>query len=193
MSRQLEIRTRTLLLTALAVITVVKALSLLLSSQQADGGSSDSKELEFLLEVYGEPGGVEYPEGERPELPSFDANRGVWAFDGQPLLEFANHVDGLEVGPHGSSPSVLIDLADDATVGDYQKALASLVLHGICRVGVYAPSSNREFVSLRPGAKPSGVIFVPVYRVLKVKFDTGAAHDCIDRFPAWSPWSMYRE
>jgi hypothetical protein len=193
MRRQLEIRTRTLLLIALAVIVAAQGLSLWLRLHQVDGDPDNSNDLNFLLEVYGEPGGVEYPEGYRPELPRFNPSRGFWTFDGQPLSEFASYVEGLEVGPHGSSPFVIIDLPDDATVGDYEKALASLTLHGICRVGVYAPLSNRKFVSLRPDSVPSDSIFVPVYRVINVKFDTGATHACVDRFPPWAPWAMHRE
>ena len=193
MRRRLKIRTRTLLLIALAVAVAAQSLSFLLPSHRIDDETDNPNELDFLLEVYGELGGMEYQEGVQPELPLFDPRRDSWTLDNQPFSEFASHVDGLEVGPHGSSPFIIIALPDDATVGDYQKALASLTWHGICRVGVYAPLSNREFVSLRSDGEPSGDVFVPVYRVLNVKFDTGATHDCIDRFPAWAPWATHRE
>lgn len=193
MRRRLKIRTRTLLLIALAVIVAAQGLSLLLNLQRIDSEPGNPNELDFLLEVYGEPGGMEYQKGVRPELPLFDPRLGSWTLDDQPFSEFASRVEGLGVGPHGSSPFVVIALPENATVGDYQKALASLTWHGICRVGVYAPLSNREFVTLQSDREPSDYIFVPVYRVLNVKFDTRATQDCIERFPAWAPWAMHRE
>lgn len=193
MRRRVKIRTRTLLLIVLVAILAAQGLSLLLSPHWDDIGPDNTSDLDFLLEVYGEPGGMEYQEGVPPELPLFDPIRRSWTLDDKPLSEFASHVDGLEVGPHGSSPFIVIALPDDATVGDHQKALVSLARHGICRVGVYAPLSNREFVSLRSDSEPTDYAFTPVYRVLNVKFDTGANHDCIDRFPVWAPWTMYRD
>ena len=192
MHRRLKIRTRTLLLIALAVVVSAQGLSLFLSTDRIVREPSHPNGLDFLLQVYGEPGGMEFLEGARPELPQFDPIRGSWMFDDQPLSEFASHVEGLEIGPHGSSPFVIIALPDEPTVSDYQKALASLARHGICRVGVYAPLSNQELVSLRTGSEPSGATFVPVYRVLNVKFDTGANYDCSDRFPAWAPQPVNR-
>lgn len=191
MRRQFRIRTRTLLLIALAVIVAAQGLSVWSSLHQVDRDPGNSEDFDFLLEVGGEPGGVEYLEGYRPDFPMYDPGRRDWTFAGQPLSDFASHVEGLEVSPHGSSPFVLIGLPDDATVGDYQKALSSLTLHGICRVGVYAPTSNREFVSLPPDGEQAGSIFVPVYRVLNVKFEASATHACIDRFPAWMPWAIH--
>lgn len=191
MRRRFKIRTRTLLLVALAVIVAVQGLSLFLTMHRTDSESGHQTELNFLLEVYGEPGGVEYKDGVRPELALFDPERSDWTLNDQPLLEFVSQVQGLGVGPHGSSPFVVIALPDDATVEDYRRALASLTWHGICRVGVYAPPTNREFVSLRSTSERFNYTLVPVYRILNVEFETGANHDCIDRFPAWAPWAIH--
>ena len=194
MDSRVRIRTRTLLLIAVAVALLAQSLLLFFSlhrnNDDAPGGPSD---LDFLLEVYGEPGGVEYQEGVRPELPLFNRGNGDWTLQDQPLSEFANIVEGLEIGPHGSSPFVVVALPDNASVGDYHRALVSLRRHGICRVGVYSPASNREFVSLRADPEPSEYVFVPVYRVLSVKLDNGAVQRCIDRFPAWTPWAIRNE
>ena len=193
MRRRLKIRTRTLLFIALAVVVAAQGLSLVLNLQRMDSEPGNPTEFDFLLEVYGEPGGTEYPKGVEPELPLFDPRAGSWTLDNQPFSEFASRVEGLEVGPHGSSPFVVIALPDDATVGDYEKALAALTWHGICRVGVYAPLSNREFVNLRSDSEPTDHTFVPVYRVLNIRSDTSAAQNCIERFPAWAPWSLHWE
>lgn len=193
MRQRLRIRTRNLLLAAFAIALTVQGWSLFLSLHQVDHEPRKTSELDFLLQVYGEPGGVEYQRGDQAELPLFDPEHGSWTLDDQPLSEFVGQVEGLGLGPHGSSPFIVIDLPDDATVEDYQKALASLSWHGICRVGVFAPKSNREFVTLRSDVARPDYTFVPVYRVLNVKFDTGASYECGDRFPAWAPWGIYRE
>lgn len=193
MRQRLQIRTRTLLLAALAVAIAAQSLSLFLILQRVGNEPREKSELDFLLQVYGEPGGVEYLEDHQPALPLFDPDGESWTLADQPLTEFAGQIHGLGVGPHGSSPFVLVALPDDATVGEYHKALASLAGHGICRVGVYAPKASREFVSLRSDGERPDDTFVPVYRVLSVKFDTGTNHDCVDRFPVWTPWGEYQE
>ena len=193
MRQRLQIRTRTLLLTALAVVIVAQSVSLFRTLHKADEKPREGTEVDFLLQVYGEPGGVEYLEDYKSALPLFDPDRGSWTLDDQPLSEFFGQVDVLALGARGSSPFVVIALPENATVGDYQKALASLAWHGICRVGAYAPKASREFVSLRSDGERPDDTFVPVYRVLNVKFDTGTNHNCDDRFPAWAPWGTYRE
>ena len=193
MRQRLQIRTRTLLLAALAVGTAIQSFSLFLTSHRAVEEPREESELDFLLQVYGEPGGVEYLEDYQPALPLFDPDQASWTLDDQPLSEFLRQVQGLGVGPHGSNPFVVIALPDDATVGDYHGALASLAWHGICRVGAYAPKASREFVSLRSDGERPDHTLVPVYRVLNVKFETGTNHNCVDRFPAWAPWGTYRE
>ncbi|ANU06353.1 hypothetical protein A6F65_00025 [Paraurantiacibacter namhicola] len=193
MRRRLKIRTRILLLIALAVVVAAQGLSLLLNLQRMDSEPGNPTEFDFLLEVFGEPGSVVYPKGVKPDLPIFDPRAGSFTLDNQPFSEFASRVEGLEVGPHGSSPFVVIALPENATVGDYQKALVALTSHGICRVGVYAPLSNREFIGFRSDSGPSDDTFVAVYRVLIVKSDTSVVRNCIERFPAWAPWALQRE
>ena len=193
MRQRLQIRTRTLLLAALAVAIAAQSLSLFLTWHRVGDEPREESELDFLLQVYGEPGGVEYLEDHQPALPLFDPDSESWTLADQPLTEFAGQIHGLGVGPHGSSPFVVIALPDDPTVGDYQKALASLAWHGVCRVGVYAPKASREFVSLRSDGERPDATHVPVYRVLNVRFDTGNNYNCVERFPAWAPWGTYRE
>jgi hypothetical protein len=187
MHRRLNIRTRTLLLAIFAVAISAQGLGYFLTSGRFLSAPAHSIGSDFLLQVYGEPGGVEFPKDARPKLPEFDPIRGSWTFDAQPLVEFARHVKGLEVGPHGSSPFVIIAFPSEPTVSDYHKALASLAARGICRVGVYAPRSSYEQASLGFETEQTENAFVPVYRVLNVKSDTGENFDCIDRFPAWAP------
>ena len=164
-----------------------------LKKHRIEGETDKPDEFIFLLELDGEPGGVEYLEGGRPELPTFDPRGGNWTVAGHELTEFASHVEGVEVGPHGSNPFVIVTLPDKASIADYQAALASLAWHGICRVGVYSPESNREFVSLRADDEPAERTLVPVYRLLTVKSDKGQSNDCIDRFPAWTPWAIQHD
>jgi hypothetical protein len=190
MRQHLRIKTRTLLITILAVVLSAQGLSLFFDHNSPDGDSGDRSGPDFLLEVNGEPGGVEFLEGSRPKLPLFNPMLGRWTVGDQQVLEFASLVQGLEVGPHGSSPFVIVTLPTDATVGDYRRAIASLSRHGVCRVGIYALPTNEDFVSLRADVEPSRNVFVPVYRVLEMKLDSGASRPCTDRFPAWPPWGM---
>ena len=193
MRLRLKIRFRTLLLIVLAAAVSAQGLALFLSTKPDVHEPRHPDNPDFLLEVYGEPGGVEFLAGARPQLPLFDPTRGDWSFEDQPLSEFAGHVEGLEIGPHGSSPFVIVALLGEPSVGDYRKALASLARHGVCRVGVYAPMSHQKPVARKTGREPSGNTFVPVYRVLRVKPETGPDHECIDRFPAWAPWAVNRD
>lgn len=181
-------RTRAFLLIILAVVVIVDGLRLYLR-ETAVGETSEQQGMDFLLKVYGEPGGIEFSRGRAPNLPMFDPQSKSWAFDGQVISEFARFVQGLEIGPHGSSPFVIVAIPDNGTVADYRSALASLASHGICRVGVYSPPSNNEFVSLRADGTQPQEIFVPVYHVLSVGRDNGLARDCADRFPPFAPWA----
>ena len=153
--------------------------------------ASDPKD--FTLEVYGEPGGIEFEEGANPPLPLYEPETGQWSLGGNRIDDFAPLVQGLKVGPHGSSPFVIVDLPESATVDVYRKAIASLASHGICRVGIFSPTPAENLLPTYENHDwpPKG--FVAVFRVLSVKFDTGTSHECTDRFPAWAPWAMYRE
>lgn len=179
-------RTRVLLLAILAVVVVAQSLTFYLREVPI-GSSPAQSEMDFLLEVYGEPGGVEFAGSASPTLPLFDPTSESWTIDGQPVSDFASYIQGLEVGPHGSSPFVVVAIPDNGSVSDYRRALASLSSQGICRVGVFSPLSNGEFVSLRADGGQPPEVFVPVYRVLKVKRDGGTAKVCKDRFPPFAP------
>ena len=192
MAQHVRIRIRTLLLIAVIVVLVAQWLSLFVGHNPPNGVSEDRGGLDFLLEVYGEPGGVSFLEGSRPELPLFDPVLTKWTVGNQSLSDFASVIQGLEIGPHGSSPFVVVALPNGSTVGDYRQAIASLSWHGICRVGVYAPQANEEYVSLRNDIEPSKDVSVPVYRVLEVKLGSGASRTCKDRFRAWEPWGEDR-
>jgi len=140
---------------------------------------------DFTLEVYGEPGGTEFEDNANPTLPVFDPETGQWTLKGDRLDDFTSLVQGIEVGPHGSSPFVIIDLPDSATVDVYRKAIASLSGQGICRVGVYSPAPAENLLPPYGNADWTPEGFVAVFRVLSVKQKSGVSQPCKDRFPAW--------
>ena len=186
-------RTRLFLLVILVAILAVYAARVVAMRLWVTENLDAPDPTDFTLEVYGEPGGIVFEEGSNPPLPLFDPETGQWNLGGDRLDDFAPLVRGIEVGPHGSSPFVIVELPENATVGVYRKAIASLARHGICRVGINStvPAKNPLPTYGNPDWPPKG--FVAVFRVLSVKFDTGTNHECIDRFPAWAPWAMYRE
>src|SRR5688572_12092647 len=126
-------RTRAFLLIILAVIVLVQGLAFY-SRDVPTGPATELTDMDVLLEVYGEPGGVEFSESPSPELPLFDPSSESWTLNGQPLHDFANLIQGLELGPHGSSPFVIVAIPENATIADYRSAAASLSSRGICRV-----------------------------------------------------------
>lgn len=186
-------RTRLFLLVVLAAILIIYAARFVAMQLWATENPDAPDLKDFTLEVYEEPGGIEFEENSNPAFPLFEPETGQWNLGGNHLDDFTPLIQGIEVGPHGSSPFVIVDLPENATVDVYRKAIASLARHGICRVGIYspAPAENLQPTYGNPDWSPKG--FVAVFRVLNVKFDTSTNHECIDRFPAWAPWAMYRE
>ena len=186
-------RTRVLLLVILVAILIIYGARIAATQLWITGNLDTIERKYFTLEVYGEPGGIVFEEGSNPSLPLFEPETGQWILGEDRIDDFAPLIQGLEVGPHGSSPFVIVDLPESATVGVYRKAIASLARHGICRVGIFSPAPAENLLPTygNPDWPPKG--YVAVFRVLSVKFDTGTSHECIDRFPAWAPWAMYRE
>ena len=186
-------RTRLFLLVILVAVLTVYAASIAAMQSWVTEKLDAPDPKDFTLEVYGEPGGIVFKEDPNPPLPLFEPETGQWNLEGDRLVDFAPLVQGFEVGPHGSSPFVIVNLPESATADVYRKAIASLARHGICRVGIHSPAPAENLLPNfgNPEWPPNG--FVAVFRVLSVKFDTGTNHECIDRFPAWTPWSMYRE
>ncbi len=177
-------RTRTYLLVILGVVVLVQGLAFYLR-EVPSSPSSIPRDMDFLLEVGLEPG-AGFSKSASPELPLFDPNSETWSLNGALVHEFANLIQGLELGPHGTSPYVVIALPDNSTIGDYRSAVASLSSWGICRFGVFSPLSTNEPVSQRSRESQSREVFVPVYQILAVKRGAGTARACIDRFPPWS-------
>jgi hypothetical protein len=101
--------------------------------------------------------------------------------------DLAEHIRGLDVGPHGSSPFVIVRLPDDATVNDYRKALASAARQGICRIGVFSPAPAKEYLPPTGFGATLPQAYVPIYRIVSVKPDYLISTPCVDRFPAWTP------
>lgn len=186
-------RTRVLLLVILVAILIIYVARMAAMQLWVTGNLDASDPKDFTIEVYGEPGGIVFEESSKPSLPLFEPETGQWNLGGDRIDDFDPLVQDLEVGPHGSSPFVIVALPERATVGVYRKAIASLANHGICRVGIISPAPAENLLPTygNPDWPPKG--FVAVFRVLSVKFDTGTSHECIDRFPAWAPWAMYRE
>ncbi len=179
-------RTRLFLLVILAAILVIYAARFASMQFWATENPDAPDLMDFTLEVYGEPGGVEFEENSNPILPMFEPETGEWRLDGERLYDFASLVQGLEVGPHGSSPFVVANLPESATVDVYRKAIASLAAQGICRVGIYSPAPSPSQPSRNTTTHYlSRKGDTSVYHVLNVKQNSGASEPCRNRFPAW--------
>ncbi len=178
-------RTRLFLLVIFAAILIIYAARLVAMQLWATDNPDGPDLIDFTLEVYGEPGGIRFEENSNPTLPVFEPETGQWDLGGELLGDFASQIQGFEVGPHGSSPFVIVDLPENATVDVYRKAIASLARQGICRVGIYSPAPAENL--LPPYGNPNWppTRFVAVFRVSSVKQHSGVLEPCKDRFPAW--------
>lgn len=178
-------RTRGLLLVILAAILLLHGARHLVSESWPVKQMSASEPTDFTLQVWGTDDFL-FVDDETPELPMFGPETGQWTLNGQPLADFVEVMRGLEVGPHGSNPFVVVNLPPNATVDHYRRAIASLVEQGICQVGVYEPGPAAEYIpanAANPDWPPQG--YVSVYRVLSVEPDDLPAKGCEDRFPPW--------
>ena len=189
MLRRTTDRTRRFLLTILLAIIVIHGLDFFSRKTVFAKSKYDLIHADFMLEVYGEPGGETIEEAANLDLPFFNPQTRQWTVAGKLLIDFVGHVRGLEIGPHGSSPFIIINMPKNASVANYRSAIASLAVNGVCRVGVFSPASEEEYpqgVEGNPDWPPKG--FVPVYRVIAVKRENGSFKACKDRFPAFAPW-----
>jgi hypothetical protein len=178
-------RTRLFLLVILAALLIMYAARFVAMQLWAAENPDAPDLMDFSLEVFGEPGGIEFATDSSPTLPVFEPETGQWNLGGDRLDDFASLVQGIEVGPHGSSPFVIVDLPKSATVDMYRKAIASLAGHGVCRVGIYSPAPADNLLPAYENPDWPPTRFVAVFRVLSVKQHSGVSEACKDRFPAW--------
>lgn len=179
-------RPRVYLLIILAALVLAYGTQYFAVEQTRSRYSQIPNPADFTLQLWGTTD-HEYVDGLVPELPIFDPETGFWLLEGNRIDDFAYLVQGLEIGPHGSSPFVVVRLPTDATADTYRRAIASLVEQGICQIGVFSPFPAEEYLPpnladadwLREG------FYAPIYRVLSVKPDYLATRPCIDRFPAY--------
>lgn len=180
-------RVRGLLLVILAAVVIVHGTRIVATKLWLSQQTNVSNPTDFTLQVWGTEDLV-FSGGEVPELPMFQPETGQWTLGGQRLEDFTELVRGLEVGPHGSNPFVVVNLPRSATADHYRQAIVSLTDQGICQVGVYSPNPAADYIppnEANPDWPPKG--YVSVYRILSVKPDFLPSKECRDRFPPWSP------
>ncbi len=180
-------RARGLLLVILAAVVIVHGTQFLATKLWFSQRTHVPNVTDFTVQVWGTEDLV-FSGDEIPELPMFKPETGQWTLAGQRVEDFAELVRGLEVGPHGSNPHVVVHLPPSATADHYRQAIASLTEQGICQVGVYSPIPAAEYIppnKANPDWPPKG--YVSVYRILNVRPNSLRSEECEDRFPPWPP------
>lgn len=180
-------RARGLLLVILAAVLILDGIWILGTKLWLPQQTTVSNPTDFTMQVWGTDDLVFHGD-EVPELPMFQPATRQWMLGGQRVEDFAELVRGLEVGPHGSNPFVIVNLPTTATVDHYRQAIVSLSEQGICQVGVYSPKPAAEYFppnEANPDWPPEG--YVSVYRIVSVKPDSLTLKKCEDRFPPWRP------
>lgn len=173
-----------MLLAILAALLFAHILEFILAGPLLARAPTVSLTPEFTLRLWGTEDMV-YQDNAQVTLPMFEPKSSEWTIGGDRIPDLAKHVSKLEVGPHGSHPSLFVKLPADANVEIYRRAVASLAEQGMCQVGIYAPAAAKEYL-LPDEIRPSEH-YVSVYRVVSVKRDNGTLLICRDRFPPWAP------
>jgi len=172
-------RYRKFLLAILAVLLLARTAEWFLPDAPEPDESETISGEEFVLEPHFE-GMTLF--SEQDELLTFDPSDNIWTFGGETVDDLSRHVIGFEIGPHGSSPFVVIRLPEGATADTYRGAISSLADQGICRVGVASPSPASELESEQ---YRWNALDVQVYNVVRYRPGFSPSQECLNRFPAW--------
>jgi hypothetical protein len=173
-------RYRRFLLAILAVILLARTVEWYLPNEPEPDERETISGEQFVQQLYFESVSLV---SQQDELLSFEGSNDIWTFRGEQVLDFSRHVTGFEVGPHGSSPFVMIRLPEDASADTYRRALWSLARHGICRVGVASPAPDQE---LKPEPYRQETLVVEVYKVVRYTPDNLPPQVCTNRFLTWN-------
>ena len=123
-------RTRAVLVAISTTLLIIYAVDFVLAGPLLRRAHRASSPPEFTLQLWGQEDAV-YTADVGASLPMFEPKAGWWMLGADHLNDLSGHLRGLEIGPDGSHPSLIVRLPADATVGVYRRAIASLADQGI--------------------------------------------------------------